>query len=58
MAQSDELECERCGGDREVQANYGLVNWDEPRWVECPECDGTGRIDPDAFEDPYWEPRT
>ena len=48
-----DLVCPSCGGDGQRQANYGSVAWDEPLWIRCDDCDGTGVIDPDAFEDPY-----
>jgi len=50
-----DLVCPSCGGDGEVRASYGLINWDEPRWNKCPECYGTGVIDPDDYEAPYSE---
>lgn len=51
QAARDEGICPGCGGDGEVQLNYGLVNWDEPRYTRCPACMGSGAVSPDDEEE-------
>ena len=58
MNHFDDDTCTYCGGEGERQANHGPINWDEPRWVKCGDCDGTGHIDPDAHEAPYEAPQS
>jgi len=40
-------ECLRCEGCGEIQLDYGLgtsADKGDGPWVECPKCDGTGRV--------------
>ena len=50
------LVCPSCGGDGWRQANYGLINWDGPRYEKCSVCNGSGIYD-DSDEresEPEW----
>lgn len=36
-------ECPDCGGDGEVQDSVQMSHWEEPRWVKCRSCFGSGK---------------